>query len=172
MASHKETVYLGIGTNLGDRLSNIKQALRLLANIEGVKVVRHSSIYETEPVGYLEQPFFLNMVCQLQTWLTPRQLLLQTQKIEQILKRVRTVRWGPRTMDLDILLFGNRIIQQPDLVIPHPRMLERSFVMVPLAELASDLIVPGTGQTVLQWKERCVKQTTSRVLKTIPKENL
>lgn len=166
-----ETVYLGIGTNLGDRRANIQQALQLLDEVDGINVLQHSSIYETEPVGYLDQPFFFNLVCQLRTKLTPQQLLHQLQRIEQTLKRVRTVRWGPRTIDLDILLFGTRIVDQPNLTIPHPRMLQRSFVMIPLAELAPDLIIPGTEQTVLQWKERCIKRSTSLVRKVIPKEN-
>ena len=168
----KETVYLGMGTNLGDRLANLKQALHLLSQLNGVEVIKVSSIYETEPVGYLDQPFFLNLVCQIQTQLTPRLLLDQLQEIEQKLKRVRTIRWGPRTIDIDILLFGNRIIHQSDLMIPHPRMLERSFVIIPLAELAPDLIIPGTEQTVLQWKARLSQQSTSHVSKTFPKEHI
>lgn len=167
----KETVYLGMGTNLGDRLQQIKQAVHLLRRINGVKVTKLSSIYETEPVGYLEQPHFLNLVCEIQTTLTPTHLFAQIQMIEQRLKRVRTVRWGPRTIDIDILLFGSRIIHQPDLVVPHPRMLQRSFVMVPLAELVHDLIIPGTARTVAQWRKMLSDQAITLVHEPIQVEN-
>lgn len=172
MTDATEIVYLGIGTNIGDRLSNIKQALQLLEKVDGVIVERISSIYETEPVGYREQPFFFNLVSQIRTQLPPKQLLKETQQIEQQLKRVRTVRWGPRTIDIDILLFGDCIIHQPDLIIPHPRMLQRSFVLIPLEELAPELIIPGTEQTVSQWNERLEQQPTSLVTKIIPKEHI
>lgn len=166
----KETVYLGLGTNLGDRLHHMKQAIHWLRKRNEIEVTRISSIYETEPVGYLDQPHFLNLVCEIETTLTPTQLFAHIQWIEQKLKRVRTVRWGPRTIDIDILLFGNQIIHQPDLMIPHPRMLQRSFVMVPLAELAGDLIVPGTAKTVDQWRKSISDQRITLVYESFDLE--
>src|SRR5690606_15925550 len=144
--------FLGMGSNIGDRFAQIEQAVRFLEDSCAIEVNKLSSVYETEPVGYLDQPKFLNLVCQIQTTLTPHQLLRLVQSIEQQLKRKRTIRWGPRTIDIDILLFGNQIIHDPDLIIPHPRMLQRSFVMIPLAELDPDRMIPGTTKTVVQWR--------------------
>lgn len=153
-----EKIYLGIGTNLGDRLGHIRRAIHQLEKIGEFEITTLSSIYETEPIGYLNQPNFLNLVCEGRTTLTPTQLLSKTQSIEQGLKRVRTFRWGPRTIDIDILLFGNRVIEQPDLIVPHPRMLERAFVMVPLAEIAHHVRVPDTKRTVGEWAELIADQ--------------
>lgn len=161
MIKQKEIAFLGMGSNIGDRFAQIEQAVRFLEDSCAIEVNKLSSVYETEPVGYLDQPKFLNLVCQIQTTLTPHQLLRLVQSIEQQLKRKRTIRWGPRTIDIDILLFGNQIIHDPDLIIPHPRMLQRSFVMIPLAELDPDRMIPGTTKTVVQWRQMLSDQSVS-----------
>ena len=138
----KETAYVALGSNLGDREAYLWQALGLLAAHPSLQVQKVSSFYETEPVGYLDQGMFLNAVAQLETDRTPQELLKILQAIENRLGRQRGIRWGPRTIDLDLLLYGNQTIEEPELIIPHPRMLERDFVLVPLAEIAPDLLLP------------------------------
>jgi 2-amino-4-hydroxy-6-hydroxymethyldihydropteridine diphosphokinase len=127
--------YLGIGSNLGDRLSYLQLAVDELARADRVAVVGVSPVYETAPVGGPEQPEYLNAVVALDTSLGARELLRIAQRIEAAAERVRTVRWGPRTLDVDVLLVGDQRIDDPDLVVPHPRLAERAFVVVPLAEL-------------------------------------
>jgi len=127
--------HLGIGSNLGDRLAHLQLAVDALARIAGVTVVGVSPVYETAPVGGPEQPDFLNAVVAVDTTLTGRELLQVAHDIEAAADRVRTVRWGPRTLDVDVLLVGDERIDDPDLVVPHPRMTERAFVVVPLADL-------------------------------------
>lgn len=148
--SRMETAYLGLGANLGDRLTQLKQAIELLHHTSGIRVTRISSVYETDPVGYLNQPCFYNLVIEVKTTLTPSALLSVILQAEKKLHRVREVRWGPRTIDIDILLYGDRVIEQEDLQVPHPRMKERAFVLVPLLELAGNRVIPGTDQTVEQ----------------------
>jgi 2-amino-4-hydroxy-6-hydroxymethyldihydropteridine diphosphokinase len=118
------------------------------AHPETMRVLRRSSVYETDPVGYLDQPAFLNMVVAVETSLSPRELLARLLKIERELGRVRTFRNAPRIIDLDILLVGSMILDEPDLQVPHPRMMERRFVMEPLSEIAPDLVHPITGRTI------------------------
>ena len=129
------TVYLSLGSNLGDRAAHIEQALTRLGE-EGVRIVRRSSFYQTEPVEFQAQGWFLNIAVEAETELMPRQLLRATRHIEHELGRKRTVRGGPRTVDIDILLYGANIVSAADLEIPHPRMTERRFVLVPMAEIA------------------------------------
>jgi 2-amino-4-hydroxy-6-hydroxymethyldihydropteridine diphosphokinase len=135
-------VYLSLGSNIGDREANLRAA------IERLGPVRESPIYETEPVDYLQQRWFLNMVVELQTDLFPRQLLTRIQKIERELGRVRGIPKGPRTLDIDILLYGSAVVKTDTLEIPHPRMTERRFVLAPLADIAPELRHPVTRQTV------------------------
>jgi len=142
------TAYLSLGSNLGDRQGNMEKALGLLREKEGIQLERVSSFYETEPVGYGDQDWFLNGVAKVSTSLTPRELLTLVGEIEQALGRVRTIRWGPRTIDLDILFYGDQMIVEENLEIPHPRLGERAFVLKPLVELAPDLVHPYYGQTV------------------------
>jgi 2-amino-4-hydroxy-6-hydroxymethyldihydropteridine diphosphokinase len=134
--------YLGLGTNVGDRGANIRAALRLLAEVPGLTIVRRSSIYETAPVGVEDQPNFLNMVVAVETGLSPHDLLKAAKFIEQRMGRQAGPRWGPRVIDVDILLWGETPVIEPGLIVPHPRMWERAFVMVPLAEIAGDLTGP------------------------------
>ena len=139
-------IYLGLGSNLGDRLQNLQEAVRLLA--PEVQVSGLSSVYETEPWGYTDQPRFLNLALAAETNLEPQELLVHLKQIEAELKRETTFRNGPRTIDLDILFYGNVVMDTPDLVIPHPRLAERAFVLVPLDEIAPGFVHPVLHKTV------------------------
>ena len=141
--------YIGLGSNLGEREAQIRLALDDLARLPGSRLVRASSLYDSEPVGDVEQPKFLNAVAELETELTPRQLLWNLLLIERRLGRTRTRRWGPRTIDLDLLLYGQLAVEEPDLQIPHPELTRRSFVLVPLVELDPLLVHPVTGETLI-----------------------
>jgi len=136
------TVYLSLGSNLGDRERNLEQAIDLLA-AAGLRITRRSHIYETEPQDVRDQPWFLNLVVEAETDLFPKQLLAKLQQIEHQLGRKRIKPKGPRTIDIDILLYGNAVIETDELVAPHPRLPERRFVLEPLAELAPDLRWPN-----------------------------
>ena len=127
--------YLSLGSNMGDRLDMLKQAVRLLMEHPAIEIASISSLYETEPVGFTAQEPFLNMVVRVQTDLSPLELLDFCQEVEQQLQRKRVVRWGPRTIDLDILLYNQEKIASERLVVPHPRMHERAFVLIPLQEI-------------------------------------
>ena len=140
------TAYLGLGSNLGERKQNLAQALKLMSPHLVVEQV--SSIYETEPVGYENQPLFLNAVCRVSTKLSPQQLLRLAKEIEAKLGRVPSFSNAPRPIDIDILLYGDEVVDSQELTIPHPRLVERAFVLVPLAEIAPDLIHPENGKTV------------------------
>ena len=145
-------VYLSLGSNIGDREANLRAALERLP-CPGVRLLRVSSIYETEPLDYTDQRWFLNLVAEAETSLFPMQLLAHTAKIERELGRVRTVAKGPRTIDIDILLYGTAVIRTARLEVPHPRMAERRFVLSPLAELAPDLRHPVSRRTVREMLE-------------------
>ena len=133
------TAYLSLGSNLGDRPAHLARAVQLLTAVPEVRLVRASSVYETAPQGKTDQPAFLNIALAVETELEPHTLLAHMLQVEQELKRVRTERWGPRTIDIDLLLYGAHRIQTADLEVPHPRMGERAFVLVPLLEIAPDL---------------------------------
>lgn len=137
--------YIGLGANLGDRLVMLRRALDALA--EHTTILAASSVYETLPQGYADQPDFLNAVVQVETLLSARDLLGLTQSIEERLGRARRERWGPRLIDLDILWYDGCVCHDADLVLPHPRMHQRAFVLVPLAEIAPGLVLPGSGKT-------------------------
>jgi 2-amino-4-hydroxy-6-hydroxymethyldihydropteridine diphosphokinase len=147
-----KTVYLGLGSNVGDRERNLAAALAQLAG-PALRILRVSSTYETEPVDYTGQRWFLNLVVEAETDLFPMQLLARIVKIERALGRVRTVPKGPRTLDIDILLYGRAVIRSAKLEIPHPRMAERRFVLAPLAELAPGLRHPLTRKTIREMLE-------------------
>ena len=142
-----KTVYLALGSNLGDREENLARAIAMLSE-QDVPVLRVSSLYETEPQGLAGQPWFLNQVVETQTALFPRQLLARVKKIEREMGRKPSVRNGPRLIDIDILLYGQAILKTADLEIPHPRMLERRFVIEPLVELSPELLHPGNGRAM------------------------
>lgn len=141
--SRTSTVHLSLGGNLGDPAKSMGAALRLLDAAEDTRVAAVSSLYRTPPWGKLDQPDFLNAAAEIATGLTPRALLALCLDAERKLKRVRQERWGPRLIDIDILTFGDRVIDEPGLEVPHPRMLERAFVLAPLAEIAPALVVEG-----------------------------
>jgi 2-amino-4-hydroxy-6-hydroxymethyldihydropteridine diphosphokinase len=157
-----KTVYLSLGSNLGDRERNLCAATERL-NHAGVKVLRVSPIYETEPVDYAGQGWFLNLVVEAETNLFPMQLLVQIGRIERGLGRVRTVPKGPRTIDIDILLYGTATVRTAKLEIPHPRMTERRFVLAPLADLAAELRHPVSRRTVGELLEEVRGQKVRRL---------
>lgn len=137
-----ERIYLGLGSNLGDRLASLSRAVELLHE-RGARVRRSSRVYETDPAGGPPQPDYLDAVVEVETDLDPRELLRVCLEVESELGRVRGERWGPRTIDIDLLTYGEREVTDPDLTIPHPRMHERAFVLVPLLELDADPPLPG-----------------------------
>lgn len=142
-----KTVYLSLGSNIGDRAALLRQAVEAL-QAAGVEVLRSSSLYETEPMGLREQNWFLNMVVECRTELFPLQLLRRLKKIENSLGRKRIIPNGPRTIDIDIILYGRAVMAVPALEIPHPRFRDRRFVLAPLAELAPELRDPITKRTI------------------------
>lgn len=149
--------FLSLGSNMGDRVAYLEAACLELAAHPEISILRRSSLYETEPVGYRNQGWFLNRVVGVATTMEPRELLVFVHEIEDRLGRRRLIRWGPRVIDLDILLYGGLVLQTPDLVIPHPRMYERNFVLVPLQEIAPGLVHPDgrtTGEHLEDLRER------------------
>jgi 2-amino-4-hydroxy-6-hydroxymethyldihydropteridine diphosphokinase len=141
-------VFLGIGTNLGDRERNLLEARAVLS--QTLEIIKESSICQTAPWGYLDQPAFLNQVIEAQTTLSSLNLLDFLKQTEKQLGRQANFRYGPRLIDLDILFYGNRIIQTPRLQVPHPRLTQRAFVLVPLAEIAPEFVHPQNKQTIAQ----------------------
>ena len=156
-------IYLSLGSNVGDREGNLRRAVERLA-ARDVRVLRTSRIYETEPVDYRDQAWFLNQVVEAETALFPMQLLTLIGRVERELGRVRTVRNGPRTIDIDILFYAAAIVNTARLEIPHPRMAERLFVLAPLAELAPDLRHPVTHRSVRQMLE-CAPTAVARPIR-------
>ena len=137
--------YIGLGANVGPREVTLLRAVDLLAEADDVEMLAVSQLRETDPVGIVDQPRFLNGAAQIETSLSPRALLELLLRIEQSLGRVREERWGPRTVDLDLLAYGDLTVDEPGLRVPHPRLHERRFALEPLAELDPELIVPGLG---------------------------
>ena len=139
----ENTAFIAIGSNIGDRLRYLKDGIKQLNAHDKIKVVNASSVYETDPVGFTDQDAFLNMVIQVKTALGPYELLDELLLIEEKLGRKREIKWGPRTLDLDILLYNQENIESEKLIVPHPRMHERAFVLVPLLEIDSHIKLPG-----------------------------
>lgn len=135
--------YLALGSNMGIRTANIRSAVSLIDADNCCNVVMRSSFYLTKPVGVEDQPDFVNAVVEVETSHSPRELLVLCKDIEQKLGRTRTFRWGPRVIDIDVLLYDDIKLDEEDFTLPHPRMMERAFVLVPLAEIAPDLDLPG-----------------------------
>ena len=139
--------YIGLGGNLGDPVSRVRGGLTAMAQLSGSRLVAQSALYRSAPIGPPEQPEYINAVACLDTELLPRALLRALQSVEVGLGRVRgAVRWGPRTLDLDILMYGDLQLAEPQLTIPHPRMAQRAFVLIPLREVAPGIMVPGAGR--------------------------
>jgi 2-amino-4-hydroxy-6-hydroxymethyldihydropteridine diphosphokinase len=155
-------VYLSLGSNVGDRETHLARARERL-NSDGLRVLRVSAIYETEPRDFPGQPWFLNQVLELESDLFPKQLLDRTQKLERALGRIPTHPKGPRTIDIDILLYGDTILSTPGLEIPHPRLTDRRFVLEPLSELAPDLRHPRTGSTVSEMLAQVKNQKVEKI---------
>ncbi|MCY3868205.1 MAG: 2-amino-4-hydroxy-6-hydroxymethyldihydropteridine diphosphokinase [Gemmatimonadetes bacterium] len=141
-------IYIGIGANLGDREKTLQDATGILNAKPEIAVIAASAVYETAPIGVVDQPYFLNAVLQVHTSLSARSLLNCLLAIERKFGRLRETRWGPRTLDLDILLYGDAIINQPGLQVPHPRLHERAFVLAPLCDLKPGLKHPVLGQSI------------------------
>ncbi len=146
MSPDAVTVYLGLGSNLGDSRENLRNALDFLS--QRLRMGLLSAIYDTEPVGNVNQPRFLNMVCQAFTSLTPAGLLTTAKAVELKMGRAPGTSGAPRSIDIDILFYGDQIVNAPELVIPHPRLVERAFVLVPLADIAPDLVHPVNHKTI------------------------
>jgi 2-amino-4-hydroxy-6-hydroxymethyldihydropteridine diphosphokinase len=160
------TAYLSLGSNIGDRAANIARAIEEL-RARGVRVTRESSLYETEPVEFLNQAWFLNCAIEVETDLRPGQLMAVLLEIERAMGRERRVPKGPRLIDMDILLYGEEVVNEPGLEIPHPRMAERKFVLVPLAEIAGEAIHPVSLLTIAEMLDATADQ--SEVRKWSPK---
>ena len=161
-----KTVYLSLGSNLGDRQRNLEAALEKLASRD-LLIKRVSAVYETEPVDTTDQRWFLNLALEAATDLFPMQLLWRIAKVENALGRVRTVPNGPRTIDIDILLYSRTVIHSPALEVPHPRMAQRRFVLAPLAELVPDLRHPVTRRTVREMLDMAPEQTVRRLARPV-----
>lgn len=153
-ASPETVAYLGVGSNLGDRRANCKAALARLAAVPGVRLVAVSSWRETAPVGPVAQGPFINGAAAVATSLSPQEMLAACLAVEQALGRRRTVRWGPRSIDLDLLLYGDRVIRETGLTVPHPHLHARRFVLEPLVEIAPQAVHPGYGVTVSELLRR------------------
>lgn len=148
MSQQKHQAFIALGSNIEPRDQYLRNAVKMVSN-QGGRICQQSSIYETAPVGYVEQASFLNMVIEIETTLSSMELLAICQEIEQELGRVRTIDKGPRTVDLDILLFNNENSELKKLILPHPRMHERAFVLVPLCEIAPTLLHPTNGEKMV-----------------------
>lgn len=151
-------VFIALGSNLGDREAYLEQAVEELRAVDSIALVKESSIIETNPVGGPPQDRFLNQVVEIETTLSPDTLLAEMQRVERTLGRIRREKWGPRTIDLDILLYGNKVVCRPGLQIPHPRMHERTFVLKPLCEIAPDVLHPTIGKRVCEILEEASRE--------------
>ncbi len=157
-------VFIGLGSNVGERHRFLQRAAEALGRVEGLRVVWFSSVYETDPYGKTDQPKFLNAVCEAETSLAPGDLLLRLRGIEDELGRQRREHWGPREIDLDILLYDGLAVQQEGVQVPHPELEKRKFVLIPLKEIAPDVVHPVSGLTMEQLASAC--GDGGRVVKT------
>ena len=160
--------FIGLGTNVGDRQGFMDQAVDAVDEMQGLSVIHRASLYETEPVGPVDQPWFLNTVVEVEASLDPHDLLHRLKRIERDLGRRQRQRWGPREIDLDLLLYGDSIIQTSELVVPHPELPRRRFVLVPLAELVPDVVHPELGRSVERLLRECADEKGVRPFPTNP----
>ena len=165
-----ERVFIALGSNIGDRAANIKKAVDLIAASGAVTVVRSSHLYETRPWGVEDQPDFINAVIEVRTTLAPAALLAHLKGVEAQMGRVATERWGPRIIDADIIFYGARVVMEEGLSIPHARMRERAFVLVPLCECAPTLIHPVVGRTIKELLDALDPQERASVNKSAKDE--
>lgn len=158
-------VFVGIGSNLGDKEGNIRNAINLMKG--KCRILKLSSLYETEPVGYENQDWFLNCVAEIETKLNPNELLEFLQSIEKKLGRVKTIKNGPRIIDLDILFYGDKIIKEDSLTVPHPRLHERLFVLEPLKEIAPEIVHPVLGKSIREFHSALDGKEAVKLVKPI-----
>lgn len=161
----KNRAIIALGTNIGERYQNLSEAINLLRDHPELELIQTSSIYETDPVGYTEQDPFLNMVIEVNTTLSPVNLLDICLGVEQVLGRKRIIRWGPRIIDLDILLYNQENIETEKLFIPHPRLHERAFVLIPLREISPNEKLPGTNHSIQYYLDRISDREGVRIWK-------
>ena len=159
-----EKVYIGIGSNLGNRQNHCEWAIEQLRQLPSTQVTKISSFFETEPVELEDQHWFINAVVEIQTDLSPEELLASCRSLEESLGRVRAVRYGPRTIDLDLLFYGQQVMNTEELTLPHPRLHERQFVLIPLVEIAPDLFHPVQKASVKSLMDKIPDQKTVRRL--------
>lgn len=163
MKENPNFILLSIGANLGNRKDNIEKAIRLLAEHSEIRIIKTSSIYETEPVGFKEQPWFLNVVVAAETTLELNRLIQLCKSVEYLLGRIVRKKWTEREIDIDILIYGNNIIETEHLQVPHPRMQERRFVLVPAAEIAAELVHPVYKHTISELLKVCTDSSVVKV---------
>ena len=156
------TAYIALGSNLGESEDTVRQAINALAGLPQTQLARASSLYRSAPVGHTDQPDFINAVAELSTALAPLDLLAALLALEQQFGRERAFRNAPRTLDLDLLLYDAKIIAEPGLTVPHPRMHQRAFVLAPLVEIAPACVIPGIGSAA-EWLARCTNLTLARL---------
>jgi len=154
--------FVGVGANLGDAAAQVRAAIGALAALPGTRLVAASSLYRTAPLGYADQPDFVNAAVLLETALAPRALLEALQAVEARSGRARSFKDAPRVLDLDLLLYGEEVLDEPDLVVPHPRLHSRAFALAPVVEIDPDAVIPGRGPAK-EWLARCTDQRVERI---------